>query len=258
MSEQQQLQFPGFPEKPIENYWQYPKIVNGFWHQLTGAEQKVLDYILRHTWGYNKNSDTISRQQFQYGIKKRDGEWLDKGTGLTQPSISRALRGLVDKGFILRSGRRGKKLISEYTLRLIKNEQPPSKEMSNHPPKKMSNPCTINTDTINTNTIPENANAFSDKDRKELIDLFKEVNPNYQILFNRRNQGEALKRMVLKFGREKVENTIKALSQIINKPFAPRITSPIQLENKLGELVAFYNQEKGKVVDKSKIKSVRV
>lgn len=106
--------------------------------------------------------------------------------------------------------------------------------------------------------IKEENGAFSEKDRKELIDLFKEVNPNYEIFFARKNQSDALKRMVSKFGREKVENAIKVLPQIINKPYAPRITSPIQLENKLGELKAFYEQEKSKVADKSKIKSVRV
>jgi hypothetical protein len=92
----------------------------------------------------------------------------------------------------------------------------------------------------------ENANAFLDKDRKELIFLFKEVNPNYELLFARRNQGEALKRMFLKFGREKLENTIKALPKIIYKKYAPKITTPIELENNLAKLIAFYKQEKSK------------
>lgn len=32
MGEKEQLKFPGFPQEPTENYWQYPKIMNGFWH----------------------------------------------------------------------------------------------------------------------------------------------------------------------------------------------------------------------------------
>ena len=89
--------------------------------------------------------------------------------------------------------------------------------------------------------------GFAGKDINNLIELFKEVNPNYEILFKNKTQRAAIERMVSKFGREKVENAIKVLPQIINKPYAPRITTPIQLENKLGELKAFYEQEKSKV-----------
>lgn len=104
-----------------------------------------------------------------------------------------------------------------------------------------------NNSNTNTNTNSKETQAFQDKDRKELIFLFKDVNPNYEIFFSRKNQGDALARMVKKFGREKVENTIRQLPEIINKKYAPKITSPIQLENKLGELIAFYKQEKDKV-----------
>ena len=64
--------------------------------------------------------------------------------------------------------------------------------------------------------------------------------------------------MVKKYGEEKIIAIIEALPNIINKPYAPRITTPYELEKDLGKLIVFFNQEKGKVVDKSKIKSVRV
>lgn len=103
-----------------------------------------------------------------------------------------------------------------------------------------------------TMTITENK-LFSDKDRREMIDLFKDINPNYQNLFRRKNQSEALKRMVLRFGQEKVVNAIKSLPDIINKPYAPRITTPIQLEENLGKLIAFVNQEKSKGENKKAV-----
>jgi hypothetical protein len=95
-------------------------------------------------------------------------------------------------------------------------------------------------------------NILSDKERKKLISLFKDVNPNYEILFERENQADALRRLAKKFGVEKLEAIIKALPMIINLPYAPRITTPIQLENKLGELKTFYNQQKNKI---NKLKS---
>jgi len=87
--------FTGFPPKPSMNFWSYPKDLNGYWHMLTGSEQKVLDYILRHTWGFDKNKDEISLTQLQTGIKN-----FDNGTGLGRKAVIRAIKGLIKKGFI--------------------------------------------------------------------------------------------------------------------------------------------------------------
>jgi len=90
--------FPGFPQDPATNYWPYPKALNGWWHILSGSEQKVLDYILRHTWGFKKNADFISYSQFIGGVKN-----CDKGCGVRgRATLSRALSGLEKKGFIHR------------------------------------------------------------------------------------------------------------------------------------------------------------
>lgn len=98
----QNQKFPGFPPEPSMNFWSYPKALNGYWHQLSGSEQKALDYILRHTWGFDKASDEISLTQLEKGIKNFDG-----GTGLCRPTIITALKALIKKGFI--SKRPGKK-----------------------------------------------------------------------------------------------------------------------------------------------------
>lgn len=111
----------------------------------------------------------------------------------------------------------------------------------------------INNILLATEKVAGEKDGLSDKDRKELISLFKEVNPNYEVLFSRKNQTDALKRLYKKFGFEKLKSIITALPYIINRPYAPRITTPIQLENKLGELKIFYEQEKQKI-DKSKSK----
>ncbi len=87
--------FPGFPPEPTIDFWCYPKALNGYWHSLNGSEQKVLDYILRHTWGFNKTRDDISLTQLASGIKN-----FDKGTGLTRPTVIAAIKTLVARGFI--------------------------------------------------------------------------------------------------------------------------------------------------------------
>lgn len=87
--------FKGFPPTPARNYWPYPRAMDEWWHTLNGSEQKCLDYILRHTWGFKKSADAISISQFVSGVKN-----LDKGTGLSKGTVIGALRGLGRKGFI--------------------------------------------------------------------------------------------------------------------------------------------------------------
>jgi len=120
--------FPGFPPQPSTNFWSYPKELNGYWHQLSGSEQKVLDYILRHTWGFNKVADEISLTQLEDGI-----EGFDKGTGLSRPTIIKASNGLIKKGFVFKKP--GKKA---NLYELVKNFNYPSKETLPFDSKKSS------------------------------------------------------------------------------------------------------------------------
>lgn len=116
--------FPGFPPEPVTNYWPYPKALNGYWHALSPTEQKVLDYILRHTWGYKKDKDAISLSQFINGIKKTDGTVIDKGTGIrNEKTVRKALKGLVVKGFIERQDRSNIGREPIYKLRLSASNQ---------------------------------------------------------------------------------------------------------------------------------------
>ena len=119
--------FPGFPPQPSTNFWSYPKDLNGYWHQLSGSEQKVLDYILRHTWGFDKVADEISLTQLQKGIKN-----FDKGTGLARQTIITALKGLIRKGFI--SKKQGNKA-NHYEL--VKNLDYPSPKIRRFASQKL-------------------------------------------------------------------------------------------------------------------------
>ena len=78
----------------------------------------------------------------------------------------------------------------------------------------------------------------------EIIDLFKQVNPSYEKLFRNTTQRQALERLVKKFGSEKVEEMINVLPITNTKQYAPTICTPLELENKLGNLVAYIQKEK--------------
>lgn len=100
--------FKGFPRVPAANYWQYPRVMDRWWYFLTGSEQKILDYILRHTWGYKKTDDYISMRQISTGIITRAGKLIDRGCGIKhRKTIKKAIDGLVNKGFVQIERRKG-------------------------------------------------------------------------------------------------------------------------------------------------------
>src|SRR6476661_340025 len=68
---------------------------------LSGAELRVLLYIIRRTFGFKRDADAISLSQMVSGITTRDGRVLDHGTGLSKATVARGLKGLRDKGIIL-------------------------------------------------------------------------------------------------------------------------------------------------------------
>lgn len=89
---------------PKENWFRLPNE----WTDITAevkslAELKVLVYILRHTWGYMEQLDEpkrISMDEFANGRKRKDGSRMDKGTGLSLPSIRDGIKRAIEHGFI--------------------------------------------------------------------------------------------------------------------------------------------------------------
>lgn len=77
----------------------------------------------------------------------------------------------------------------------------------------------------------------------EMIELFKPVNPTYYRLYPRKQERDAMERLIHKFGEEEVRRMIEILPKLIGKKFAPIITGPASLENKMGALAACVAKE---------------
>ena len=121
--------FTGF-EGP--NYTQVPDaLFDELLAYLSGTELKVLLYIMRRTFGFKRERDQISLSQMLHGIVKHDGERLDHGTGVSKPSLLRALRSLQEKGILIAERCRSTERGDEPTVyRLNVRESTPGKKMS--------------------------------------------------------------------------------------------------------------------------------
>jgi phage replication O-like protein O len=75
---------------------------------LSGAELKVLLYVIRRTFGFKKESDNISLKQICNGITTKEWEILDRGTGLSLSTVQPALKGLIEKQCVITVRNRSK------------------------------------------------------------------------------------------------------------------------------------------------------
>lgn len=83
----------------IPNSFQTPNdYVDQFMSLLTPEEWVVLSYTVRRIFGFQKRQDRISLSQYENGAKDREGNPLDRGTGLSRPAIIKALAALEKYG----------------------------------------------------------------------------------------------------------------------------------------------------------------
>ncbi len=69
----------------------------------TLAELKVVEYVLKHTWGYQEFgiAKKITTDEFMYGRKRKDGTRMDQGTGLSLHSVIDGLKMAVRDGLLV-------------------------------------------------------------------------------------------------------------------------------------------------------------
>lgn len=95
--------FSGF-DTPKQNWFRMPNEWIDICADISSlAEVKVVQYVMRHTWGHQEYGirKRISVDEFMNGRWRRDGERMDKGTGLSKPSVITGLRSAVERGLLI-------------------------------------------------------------------------------------------------------------------------------------------------------------
>ena len=106
-----------------------------------------------------------------------------------------------------------------------------------------------NNNNTNNNNIAKQSFAVN-----EIIELFN-FNPSYKKFFKNITQRKAVERLSAQHG-EKLKEMIKALPQTNKMQYAPIITTPLQLEDKLASLVAFIGKKRSEI-NKNKIAKIQ-
>lgn len=139
------FRFPSYTQVPDQLFDELLPI-------LSGGELKALLYICRRTFGFKRESDNISLNQMLNGITKEDGTQLDLGTGLSRPTLLRALKSLQDKDILIAERQANDEqgnLPTNYRLHMadvpwLKNDTPPRSKNEPTLGQKMSLPLAQN------------------------------------------------------------------------------------------------------------------
>src|ERR671918_1782179 len=95
--------------------------------KLGEAELKALLYIIRRTFGFKKDRDPVSFNQFLRGITTKEGQVQDEGCGIRdRTTLSKALQSLEQKQIIQSEkskDERGENVTTVYSLRFRSTSQ---------------------------------------------------------------------------------------------------------------------------------------
>jgi len=181
-----------------------------------------------------------------------------------------SIKRLVDVGYIKIEKGGGRKLTNRYLL-LKRPKGCIFCTVSKRVQKSTQKGAEINTKTVHS-VHPINNNIYQDnnnnnnlllsKDNNKLqdknladknglivnkiIDEFKIINPSYKKFFANKTQRAAVGRLLQKMTAKQIITIIRSLKETNKKKYAPVITTPVQLEDKIASLMYFLQKEKNK------------
>ena len=94
--------FAGFA-RPEQNWFRLPNNWTDITAEITSlAELKLIEYVLKHTWGYREYDITkhITLDEFISRSNRKDGSRIDRGTGLSKPSVIAGIKSAIEHGYL--------------------------------------------------------------------------------------------------------------------------------------------------------------
>jgi len=204
--------------------------------KLIAEEHNITDRSVRKAIKNLKEANIIQVER-----KKYKGKWLNNVYFLIDKSEWKKPEEIINE---LQNQRKKTTYGSTIETR-GKKEQKPEEKNDTTRGKKQPIKDTNSKDTHIKDNIATSNEVAKRKDQEifDLIEKFKEINPSYERLFSNKTQRAAIQRLLDKFGEKKLEKLINTISITNQMKFAPIITTPLELESKLGRLLSFIKQQ---------------
>ena len=245
------------------------EIANDLWEALCradipGRQRRVLDAIIRKTWGWQKKSDLIALSQ------------IEKMTGIGRTNVCVLLKWLKAANMITRDTDGRTAIQKDFEAWLVPPAVLPPKVLpstvrgtsrrrksaSTARDNRLVPPAVLSKDTITKDTITKDTPRHSDdggtmdekQDEKiiertpleQVLDAFYlKLNPHLN--FGNSTNRKAAEWLIHKYGLEKILGAIKFIHEVgEGDQFAPTITTPYQLKEKFASLVRYAQRKQAK------------
>lgn len=187
-------------------------------------DEELRFYLFVKLYAINQNSAFPSQKTFEEELN-----WSKYKT-------ARVVKKMEQKDRLKVKRTQGKNNIYDITWYDLINENLEKKNQSTSSSKKPIEEKKIKQE--------QQVQQFVGSEINSLIALFESVNPSYKKFFFNKTERSSLERMVYEHGEEKIRKLIGVLSQTNQEQYAPMITSPYQLESKIGSLLYFLQRKK--------------
>jgi len=152
---------------------------------LSPSALKVLLYLVRRTFGFKKDSDSISLSQICNGIRRKNGKIIDNGTGLSRPAVIKALRVLEHNNIIITyrsKNYKGEKQTNTYSLNVAHRVAEMVGKNFNYPSKKYLSTVgkNFNLQETGSQDIDNNVTQYPKKPKYEVDDLVTQMEDTLQ------------------------------------------------------------------------------
>ncbi len=222
----------------------------------------VPNYILNHSSPFD--------QALYLHMKRMAGEngrcWASKKELAKRCQMSvgqtvKSLKYLLDHGWIKFDGLRPGKTKPAHAYTIVDiwrlNVEFYSKKDSSLGEQSTEKVHQVNLDSSPGDTKEEPYLIRSNKDSNgqavaEILHCFEDVNPAIKRMYGNITQRAAAGRLIARFGFDNVVKGANAAVACLGQPFAPRITTPYELETSWAKLVAFYQENQNKKFSKGK------
>jgi phage replication O-like protein O len=232
-------------DKLKPNFTQFPNvIIDELLPILSNAELKCICYIVRRTYGFQRDTDKISLSQFEKGLISHTGLRLDYGTGISKRSIIRALKSLENRNIIFSDNKYNHKTYGinlewgngdKSTLGKNGDKNAQNGDKSTPIMVTKGNIQKKEKESIQNKVLAEDKplhKIIDDKDDpikiSEAIKEFSEINPACKKMYGNTTQRQAISDLIENYTYEKVISVIRFLRKT-NKVCFWKATTPKQL-----------------------------
>lgn len=197
-------------------------------HILLNVNHETKEFL------WNNETVKVSEGQMLTGRKQLANE-----TGIAQSTIEKILKYLEKEHQIEQQKTTKFRLITvknwkDYQEKEQEKEQQRNNSVTTEEQQRDTNKNVKNVKNDKNIMQPEAAGV------NKIMNVFYQINPTLN--YGNKTQRSAADRLIKKLGEDKAIKSAEAATMIHGQPYAPTITTPLELERDLSKLIAFYKK----------------